>query len=103
MSLTASQKKYLKGLCHHLQPVVTVATKGLTDNVLSEIDQALEHHELIKVRLRQDREARKASASEIASIMRAEIVMAIGQIVCYYRANPRKASTRRLSLPRGSV
>ena len=91
MPLSARQKKYLRGLSHSLHPVVTVADKGLTVNVLSEIDTALDHHELIKVKLRGDRDTRASWAEEIAARCNAEKVHSIGQVACFYRRNPDKA------------
>ena len=90
MSLKASQKKKLRGLAHHLNPLVIVADKGLSESVVAEIERALNDHELIKVKLRGDREVRKAWATSIAEKCNAELVQTIGQVACYYRRNPDK-------------
>jgi len=90
MSLSASQKKYLRGLTHALHPVVTVADKGLTDNVMAEIEQALDHHELVKIKIRSDRDSRVLQIEEIVRRCSAEKVHAIGQVACFFRRNPKK-------------
>jgi RNA-binding protein len=90
MPLNARQRKHLRGLTHALQPVVMVADKGLTENVMSEIESALDHHELVKIRLRADRQTRSAWTKEIEARCRAERVHAIGQVVSYFRRNPEK-------------
>lgn len=90
MALNNAQKKYLRGLTHTLDPVVMVAEKGLSENVMAEIEQALEHHELIKVRLRTEREQRQAWIAEISATTGAELVHQIGQVACYYRRHPNK-------------
>ncbi|TVQ33906.1 MAG: ribosome assembly RNA-binding protein YhbY [Wenzhouxiangella sp.] len=90
MSLTNAQKKYLRGLTHHIDPVVMVADKGLNENVMAEIEQALEHHELIKIRLRTEREQRDEWITQIQRATRAELVHQIGQVACYYRRHPDK-------------
>ena len=60
MSLTKNQIKFLRGLCHSLNPVVMIGQKGLTNEVLDELDIALNHHELVKIKIAiDDREARK--------------------------------------------
>ena len=60
MAVNDKQRRYLKGLAHPLKPVVMIGNSGLTPNVLSEIEQALSHHELIKVRVSgQERADRK--------------------------------------------
>ena len=51
MSLTERQKRHLQGLAHHLKPVVMVGQAGLTEGVLNEVGVALDHHELIKIKL----------------------------------------------------
>ena len=50
MTLSAGDKKHLRQLGHSLNPVVTVAGKGLSENVLAEVERALSDHELIKVK-----------------------------------------------------
>lgn len=90
MPLTNSQRRYLRGLTHDLKPVVTVADKGLTDNVRAEIEQALEHHELIKIKLRAERDQRSAWIEQIGQAFKAELVHQIGQVACYYRRHPKK-------------
>lgn len=90
MSLSNRQLKYLRGLCHHLKPVVIVGDKGLSENVQTEIGIALDHHELIKVKLKTDRETRAAWADQIQQSFGAEPVQSIGQVVSFYRRNPSK-------------
>jgi RNA-binding protein len=90
MSLTNAQKKHLRGLGHELDPVVIVADKGLTENVRGEVEQALAHHELIKVKLRADRARRQEWIDALASETGAEVVHSIGQVVCLFRRNSDK-------------
>ena len=90
MTLASTQKKYLRGLCHELDPVVTVGGKGLTDAVCAELEQALTHHELIKVKLRGQREQRDDWIEMIRQRTGASVVQKIGQVACFYRRNPDK-------------
>ncbi|EEF81308.1 RNA binding protein [Methylophaga thiooxydans] len=86
MAVTDKQKRYLRGLAHTLKPVVMIGNSGLTDAVLSEIDNALEHHELIKVRVSgQERADRKAMLDEISNKTGADLVQVIGHIGGFYR------------------
>jgi len=87
MPLKAAQKKNLRGQAHHLKPIVTVADKGLSKTVVAEIERALNDHELIKVKLRGEREQRKSWASNIANMCNAELVHSIGQVAAFYRKN----------------
>lgn len=99
MALTASQKRYLRGLTHDINPVVMVGDKGLTDNVMAEIELALDHHELVKVKLRSDRDTRREWSQRIARECAAETVHEIGQVACFYRRNPEKP---KIELPRAT-
>ena len=90
MSLSAQQRSYLRGLSHHLNAVVTVADKGLTENVIAELEAALDKHELIKVKLRAERATRKDWIDEIGRQCKAERVHVIGQVACFFRHNIKK-------------
>ena len=87
MTLTNSQKRYLRGLTHHIKPVVMVAEKGLTENVMAAIEEALDRHKLIKVKLRAERAERRAWSEEISTRCKAILVHSIGQTACFYRRN----------------
>jgi len=90
MSLSNRQLRFLRGLTHQLKPVVIVGDKGLSENVMAEIESALDHHELVKIRLRSDRETRSSWADEIVSTFNAEPVHSIGQVACFFRRNRKK-------------
>lgn len=90
MTLNNRQIRHLRGLTHHLQPVVTVADKGLSENVMAEIESALDHHELVKIKLRSDRETRAGWVKEIIARTGAEKVHTIGQVASFFRRNPEK-------------
>ena len=90
MPLTSRQLRYLRGLTHHLQPVVMVGDKGLSENVMTEIQTALEHHELIKLKLRTDRDTRQTLINRISELYGAEKIHVIGQVACFYKRNTEK-------------
>jgi len=90
MSLSNRQLRYLRGLCHKLKPVVMVGDKGLSENVRTEIETALNHHELVKIKLKADRETRTAWANQIEQSFGAETVQTIGQVASFFRRNPKK-------------
>ena len=86
MTISNEDKKHLRRLGHKLNPVVTVAGKGLNENVQAEIDRALNDHELIKVKLAVgEREAKQAVSREICSQLKAELVQSIGHVILLYR------------------
>lgn len=97
MPLSGKQRQHLRALAHHLDPVVQVGHDGLTEAVLAQIDEALEAHELIKVRLGTECPVpRDEAATQIAAGARAEIAQIIGRIVVAYRRRPKKT---KLALP----
>lgn len=96
MTLTGKQKNYLRGVAHDLNPVVMIGSKGLTDAVLSEIELALEQHELIKIKLPSNEKAEKvALLAQITARSASEPVQLIGRIGVVYRP----ASEPKLTLP----
>ena len=98
MSLKPTQIRYLRGLAHALKPVILVGNKGVTDALLTEFSIALDHHELIKVRIAgDDREERALQVAELARAGEAEVVQSIGKVACFYRRN---AEAPRLALPK---
>ena len=86
-ALNNKQKQHLKSLAHPLKPVVLLGANGLTEGVLAEIEGALEHHELIKVKVPADeRELRNAIADAITRETGAQLVQTIGKTLVLYRA-----------------
>ncbi len=88
-ALSHAQRRALKQRAHHLKPVVLLGAAGLTEPVLAEVEAALEHHELIKVRVNAgDRDLRDAQVRTLVEETAAALVQRIGNIAVLYRANP---------------
>lgn len=88
LTVNTLQKKQLKAKAHALKPCIILGYKGLTEPVNLEIAQALQHHELIKVRIStNDRELRKAIFSEICKIHDAIPIQSIGHVITIYKKN----------------
>lgn len=86
MSLTTENKKRYRTIGHGLNPVVTVAGKGLTEGVINELERALDDHELIKVKLMiLDKKDRIAISDEICKLCRCELVQSIGKVILLLR------------------
>ena len=85
--LSESQSKHLRRLGHALKPVVMIGAGGASAAVLAELDQALEHHELVKIKIRAaDREARDTLLDAIVAAAHATLVQRIGHVALIYRA-----------------
>lgn len=96
--LTSAQTRFLRGQAHGLKALLQVGGKGVGDALLAELNQLLEDHELVKVKVgAEDREARDAMVAMLAERGGAEIVQRIGHTVVLYRPSKDK---RRIVLPR---
>jgi RNA-binding protein len=98
--LKGFQRKYLRGLAHGLKPVIFIGQKGLTPEVLSSAEKALERHELIKVKFNDFKEKPEKTriAGRIETETGAENVGMIGHTVVFYRQQP-DPEKRKISLP----
>lgn len=83
--MNSKQKKKFRAIGHELKPVVTIAGNGLSETVVTELNRALDDHELIKVKIIGDREERAEVASEISKLEETEIIQTIGGIALIYR------------------
>jgi RNA-binding protein len=91
MTLNNTQKKFLRQAAHHLKPVVWAGQHGITENLIKEIEESLERHELIKIKCRLgEREERDAGIEEICKKTGADLVQRVGNIVTIYKKNKEK-------------
>lgn len=99
LKLTTKQKQFLKGLAHHLNPVVMLGNNGLTEGVLAEIDNALNHHELIKIKIAgAERDEKQLIINAIVRETQAVEVQTIGHILVLFRPSEEK----KITLPRAT-
>jgi RNA-binding protein len=99
-ALKGFQKKFLKGLAHGKQPVVFIGQKGLSDNLLASIHEALDTHELIKVKFVEfkDRQHKTGMAETISTEAFCTLVGMIGHVAIFYRQHP-DPEKRKIELP----
>lgn len=84
-----TDSRQLRAIGHQLNPVVTIAAKGLSENVRAELERALSDHELIKIRLSVgDRTLRDAVLAELLEAHSAELVQRVGNTALILRRNP---------------
>ncbi len=97
-ALTAAQTRFLRGQAHGIKAMLQVGAKGITDAFVAEIDGALEHHELIKVKVgASDRDERDAMIADLAQRTGAALVQRIGHVAVLYRQS---TDRRQIVLPR---
>lgn len=87
--LKGSQKKYLRGLAHNLNPSAFIGQKGITQTLLGEVDQALEASELIKIKFNdfKEKDQKNELMSKIIQATHSQIAGMIGHVVILYRQN----------------
>jgi RNA-binding protein len=85
MPLNSKQTRQLRGLAHHIQPVVLIGDKGVTEAVIDKVHTELENHELIKVKVAADRDEVKAAGQALCEATGAELAGAIGKTLMLYR------------------
>jgi RNA-binding protein len=98
IALTNAQVRFLRGQAHDLKAMLQVGGKGITDALVAEVELALEHHELIKVKVAgEDRAVRDAMITDLAARADAALVQRIGHTAVLYRPSKDK---RQIVLPR---
>lgn len=89
--LTQKEKKKLKGLGHHLKPVLRVGKEGITEGILKSLDKSLDDHELIKIQFLDTACLdRKEDAQKLASQVGAAVIQILGHKTLLYRYNEQK-------------
>ena len=84
-----AQKKYLRKLGHQLKPVIFIGNSGLSESVLTELSSTINHHELIKVKIKaSNRIIRNQIVDEICKKISTQLVTQIGSIALIYKRNP---------------
>ena len=89
-TLNTQMKKSLRGVAHHLDPIISVSERGITDGIIDETERALSDHELIKVKVFcADRSSRGEVASTLAEATSSIVLQQIGKVAVLYRHNPK--------------
>ena len=98
MELTSKQRAQLRSLATNLDTIVHVGKDGIGDNLIKQVNDALEARELIKGRVLENSllTAREA-AEELAVAARFEVVQVIGSKFVLYRMQHDK-SKRKIEL-----
>lgn len=101
MELQGFQRKYLRGLAHDIKPVVFIGQKGVTDAVILSMDEALNDHELIKVKFLdfKEKSSKEAICEELQARTQSYLTGLVGHMAIFYRThkNPKK---RQVALPK---
>lgn len=98
--LTGKQVRFLRGLGHHLKPLVLVGREEITDKLISSVEAVLNTRELIKVKVQNNCAMdRKEVAEALSSACGAAVAQVLGRTILLYRENPDLDNDKRLKLP----
>ncbi len=91
IALTSAQIRFRRGQAHDLRAMLQVGGKGISETLVAEVDGALEHHELIKVKVRaSDRATREAALQALVERTASSLVHRIGHVAVLYRPHKDK-------------
>lgn len=91
MAITGKQVRQLRSMANTLKPSVIIGKEGVTANVMKQVNEGLEAHELIKVSVLCDSGSQAAAAGqEVAEQAEAELIQVIGKRVVLYRETSRE-------------
>ncbi len=100
LKLTGKQARYLRGLGHKFKPVVMIGKQELSADVIAAVNDALETHELIKVKLQEGcLTNRRTIAEQLAELTNSAVAQVLGKTILLYRPSDEKL----LTLPSSSV
>ncbi len=86
MEISGKQKRFLRGLGHHLKPVVMIGKDEINQTLIDATEEALELHELIKLKLQEGcLSDRKSVAAELARQTGSAIAQILGHTFLLYR------------------
>lgn len=94
VALNGKQRRYLRSLGHHLHAVVQVGDNGVSEGVISATAQALETHELVKVRIADEREGREAAIEQLAEGTGSEVAQVLGRTVLLFKRRAKKPAIK---------
>lgn len=100
--LSGKQGRHLRGLGHHLSPLVMIGKDGATDNLIAALEAVLTAHELVKVKIQDGCPFGREEAAELlAQKTRSRIAQIIGKNFLLFRENKELKEEKKIALPKG--
>ena len=97
-NLKGVDRKYLRSLAHAFKPLVQVGKGGVTEGLVASLNEALDQHELVKVRFLEFKDEKKSLAMQMAEATSCEQVGMVGHIAMFYREQ-KDPEKRKIKLP----
>lgn len=96
--MTSKERAQWRARANSLEPVIQIGKEGISDNLITQIDDTLDARELIKIRVHLETAPKtpKELAGELAQVLGAEVIQVIGGILVLYRqADEEKIAEKR--------
>lgn len=84
--LSNNQKKFLRKLAHSISPVVMIGQNGLSDGVVDELVISMEKHEILKLKVRVEKEDKQQIIDKVLAITNAQLIQVVGNVIVIYRS-----------------
>jgi len=84
--LSNNQKKFLRKLAHSISPVVMIGQNGLSDGVVDELVISMEKHEILKLKIRVEKEDKQQVIDKVLAITNAQLIQVVGNVIVIYRS-----------------
>lgn len=94
--MTSKERAELRAKANPLEPIFQIGKEGISENLIAQLDDALDARELLKVRIHLETAPMKPRefAAELSEALGAEIIQVIGGIIVIYR----KADKEKIAL-----
>ena len=98
--LKGYQRQYLKGLAHEMKPLVFIGSKGISPAVVKALEEALENHELVKMKFNdfKEKDQKKEIGETLAKETASEMIGMVGHVAIFFRPQ-REAEKRKIEVP----
>ena len=85
--ISKKDKFRLRALANPLKPIVIIGKEGLTENIISSINDAIKTHELIKISILNNSFVTVDEVVEFFAQEEIEFVQKIGRVIVFYKAS----------------
>lgn len=104
--MTSKERAAWRAKANSLEPIIQIGKEGITDNLITQIDDTLDVRELIKIRVHLETapESPKQFAPKLAEALQADVIQVIGEVIVLYRkADPDKIAEKKKKRGSGSA
>ncbi|HEY5913535.1 MAG TPA: YhbY family RNA-binding protein [Verrucomicrobiae bacterium] len=88
LPLTNAQIRALKARAQRLKAILKLGKDGISPQFLAALDDALQHHELVKVKFDEFKDQKKELSPQLAQRSGSHLVTRVGNVVVLYRSKP---------------